>query len=278
MPQKRSEKVSSNKPKAAKQDSGARVIGSLVGTLGGALEEDIVEIDGFLSEEPPLTADTPRDKAKRRLLFVLGVIILILTVIGTISTVRFAVDFAGDLTSQKTLREQFTRFIYPLVITDPPDFQNAVDLPSPTIISAAVWRIILTGGNENYKRDMGFMTVPAIDVETSAHTLFGNEKFTITHQTVDNIEITFEYDAAADSYIVPENPRYMTYTPEVSSFTNVGESYRLSVNYILPSPLSLVEAGYKDEPIKTMIYTVSRSSGKMTITGIELPQNATGGE
>lgn len=243
-----------------------RVITQLVGSLGGALEGDVGEIGGLVAsyggDEPAVP------KRKYRIFVALGVFVLIMAVIGTVATVRFSVQLVQDIANQRALKDEFTVMLFPVVIVDPPEFDSPESLQSMTIISASVWKIILTGETGHYEKNLGTMTIPAIDVEASARSIFGYG-YDIIHQTIDDIQIVFEYYPETNSYVVPESPRYVTYTPEVTEITRVGELYTLKVSYMIPSPLSMVGVGYENEPVKEMIYTVSRSSGRSVINSIK---------
>jgi hypothetical protein len=246
-----------------------KVMSQLVGTLGDVLEEDMQEIDNFLPSETPETKREP-SKHKQRLLFVAGVLIMAFAIIGAVSTVAFAGGIIRDVADQTALKNEFTEFVYPLVIADAPNFTNAKEVSPNTLLSTAIWRIILQGGNVHYARDMGFMTVPELDVEASAHAIFGDQHIDFVHGTLDNVEVTFEYNAATKSYTVPENPRYMTYIPNISNLSNVGETYFVDVDYLLYSPLSVVDEKYDNTPFKTVRFTLQRSGSNVTVTSLEL--------
>jgi hypothetical protein len=246
-----------------------KVMSQLVGTLGDVLEEDMQEIDSFLPGE---TAETKREpgKHKQRLLFVAGVLIMVFAVIGVVSAVVFTAGIIRDFADQTALKNEFTEFVYPLVIADAPNFTKVNELSSGTVLSTAIWRIILQGGSEHYERDMGFMTVPELDVEASAHAIFGDQHIEFVHGTLDNVEVTFDYNAATKSYSVPENPRYMTYIPNISNISNVGETYLVDVDYLLYSPLSVVDEKYDNTPFKTVRFTLQRSGSNVTLSSLEL--------
>lgn len=260
-----------------------RVINRLVGTLGSALEEEAEEIDELLSSQV-IKGDNPDNYESastyenslgfftKRIYTVIGVIVLVLSIIGAITCVNFAGNLIYDIADRRSLKNEFATFVYPVVITDPPEFKSTENLQPLTVISSSVWKIILNGNTEKYEKNMGMMTIPAIDVEASARSIFGYG-YEIEHRTIDDIDITFEYNAEKNSYIVPEKPRYMTYMPRISEISNVGELYKVTVEYIAPSTLSVAGIEYDEEPIKTLIYTISRSKEKMTINSVEYSEN-----
>lgn len=254
-----------------------KVLNRLVGTLESALNEETKDFEELLGTEAYGGESAPAEKNAvgffpRRIYTVLGVIVLLLSIIGAITSVNFIGEFIYDIADQRSLKDEFAVFVYPVVITDPPEYKNAENLQPITIISSSVWRIILYGNTGKYEKSMGMMVIPAIDVEASARNIFGYG-YEIEHRTIDDINITFEYDAERNSYIVPENPRHMTYVPRISEISGVGELYKVTVEYMAPSTMSLAGVVYEEQPIKTLIYTISRSKEKMTINSIEYPVN-----
>ncbi len=245
------------------------VLNQLVGNLGSALEENVEEMDQLLTDNTDTVVEaSPKTKSHRGFI-VVGAIVLVLSIIGAVSTVRFISSTVYDIADQRALKQEFTKFIYPVVITDPPEFSSVEYLHSSTIIASSLWKIILFNDTSHYEKDMGIMTVPAIDVEASARSLFGYG-YEIEHRSIEDVEFLFEYDSSTNSYIVPEKTYYTTYAPKIVELSSVGELYTIKVNYISPSPLASAGIASEDDTIKTLIYTVSRSKGKMAIHSIEI--------
>ncbi len=202
----------------------------------------------------------------RKFFFAVGIIILILSVVGLISTVRFTVSAVRDLANQTALKNEFAEFIYPAVITDSPAFDKAENAPTSVVINAAIWRIILSGNTEKYENDGSYMTISEIDVESSAVSLFGFG-VAIQHQSVGSGSNMFEYNASGKTYNVPVETERITYWPRIVEISNVGELFTLKVEYMAPI---MGMPGEKEElePQKTMIYTLSRTSASMTLNSI----------
>lgn len=275
------ENVENEKPVKEKSagSSEPRIIKQLVGTLGNALEEDVNEIDEiFLGTYAESENKTKRNNAndsdsrykphKHRAYISIGVVVLILSVIGAFSSINFIGNFMYDIADKRALKNEFALFVYPVVITDPPTFENVDNLQTVTVLSSAIWKIILTKNTENYEKNYSMMIIPAIDVEASARSIFGYG-YEINHRTIEDVGVTFEYNPDINSYIVPEKPQYVTYAPLISEISNVGELYKVTVSYVAPSPLSIAGIDYENEAVKTLIYTISRSKEKMTINSIE---------
>jgi hypothetical protein len=248
------------------RDANEKTSERMFSPFSSSLEESISEIEDLTDTA---SEDAPERLRSPRVRLALGILVLVFAVTGVVSTVKLASNFIISVVERQSLKDEFSLFLYPMVIADPPSFTSPSELQSSTIIYASVWRIILFGDTSNYTKDLGMMTVPAPDVEKAAHDLFGAETPTLVHQTIDNIEFAFEYKPEKNSYIVPENPRFVNYTPLVNSVTNTGQTYKVSVEYIAPSPRSTVSGNKKDTPIKTVLYTVVRTRESMAVVSAE---------
>jgi len=272
-PEKKKPEQRKKQPPAQKEH---RVINSLVGNLSHALEEDVSEIDEMLEdkEKEKPQAREYHDKAQRpakyRFFLIFGLVVFWLAIMGALSVAQTVREIAYDITNQTALKEEFERFLFPVVVNDPPEFSGAENAPSSIVISSAIWQIILTGDTSNYERRMGIMVVPENDVEAAVRSVFGSG-FDIVHRSIDNIVMAFEYTSDTKSYTVPENPTFVTFSPRVSEISSTGDTYRVIVEYIAPTPQSIAGIEYEIQPVKTMIYTITRAGDKSkTIKSIEL--------
>ena len=215
---------------------------------------------------------------KRKGYLILGALMMILAVIGLISTVSFTVDKVkafADNTQQKT---EFARFIYPVVICDPAPFGQSVKLRSDTVITAAIWDIILYEDKSKYDSDFDMIIVPELDVEQHAAKLFGTG-LSIKHQSILGADVQFYYNEDIKSYRIPANPKYFTYSPYIEDITRVGESYTITVGYVSPTPAWLTLTGDETpKPEKYVNYIVQKRGDEYTLLGIQqsdkMPEDA----
>ncbi len=241
---------------------------TILSSLAGALDEDYSEIEEVMSPQQPSETTKTKYPVSQKIFFCVGVFILAMAIVGIVSTVNFTANFIGEIADQTSLKNEFAVFVYPVVASDPPAFENIEDLPSSTIINCSIWQIVLSGNTENYEIvDEYFMSVPEIDVEAAAASLFGYG-FVMEHQTVGFGNTVFEYVADTKSYTVPINPALNSYSPRITELSNVGELYTVTVEYMPPSALAIAGIETENDPDKTMIYTISKSKGKMTINSI----------
>lgn len=234
-----------------------------------ALGEQTEELAELTMAEPEPEMPDLGKGGKRKGYLILGAIMMILAVIGLFSTVNFTVDKVkafADNTQQKT---EFARFIYPVVICDPAPFGQSVKLRSDTVITAAIWDIILYEDKSKYDSDFDMIIVPELDVEQHAAKLFGTG-LSIKHQSILGADIQFYYNEDIKSYRIPANPKYFTYSPYIEDITRVGESYTITVGYVSPTPAWLTLTGDETpKPEKYVNYIVQKRGDEYTLLGIQ---------
>lgn len=243
-----------------------------------ALDEQSEELAELTMAEPEPKMPDLGKGGKRKGYLILGALMMILAVIGLISTVSFTVDKVkafADNTQQKT---EFARFIYPVVICDPAPFGQSVKLRSDTVITAAIWDIILYEDKSKYDSDFDMIIVPELDVEQHAAKLFGTG-LSIKHQSILGADVQFYYNEDIKSYRIPANPKYFTYSPYIEDITRVGESYTITVGYVSPTPAWLTLTGDETpKPEKYVNYIVQKRGDEYTLLGIQqsdkMPEDA----
>ncbi len=266
-PKPEKEPTASEKKKPEKKlDESIESIRRMFDDALGEQTEELAELT--MAEPEPEMPDLGKG-GKRKGYLILGAMMMILAVIGLFSTVNFTVDkikaFA-DNTQQKT---EFARFIYPVVICDPAPFGQSVKLRSDTVITAAIWDIILYEDKSKYDSDFDMIIVPELDVEQHAAKLFGTG-LSIKHQSILGADIQFYYNEDIKSYRIPANPKYFTYSPYIEDITRVGESYTITVGYISPTPAWLTLTGDETpKPEKYVNYIVQKRGDEYTLLGIQ---------
>ncbi|MBQ8176003.1 MAG: hypothetical protein IJ035_03085 [Oscillospiraceae bacterium] len=235
-----------------------------------ALDENREELSELTEApaEPEMPVGNP-EGFKRKLYMLFGVVVTLLAIVGLVSTIGFAVDKVKEFADNTQQKNEFAKYIYPVVICDPAPFNQAVKLRSDTMITAALWDIILYEDKSKYETEFDMIVVPVVDVEQHCAKLFGTG-LSVEHQSVLGADIQFYYDETIKSYRIPSNPKYFTYSPYVEEITRVGERYTLLVGYVSPTPawLTLDE---NDEPVsdKYMEYVVSKRGDELTLVAIQ---------
>jgi hypothetical protein len=272
---KESKELKEPKTPAEPDESGNqhRVINSLVGNLSNALEEDAGEIDEILEASSQGKGYHDREKRpmKYRFFLILGLLVFWQAIIGGIQTIRSISSFISDVSNQTSLKEELEQFIFPVVITDPPEFASTESPHSWTAIASGIWQIVLSGETVRFDRDRetGMVIIPESDVEAAVRGLFGSG-FDIEHRSIDYIVFIFQYVPESKSYLVPENPNHFTFTPRIAEISSSGDTYKITVEYIALTPLLIAGIAHEIVPVKSMIYTITRTRDRSkTIQSIE---------
>ena len=235
-------------------------------SVNEALGEDYEELSREINSAEEVSVERERPN---RFYLVFAVFVIIMSIVGIVSTCIFVKNGISDIVNQTGLKNDIALFLYPVVSVDPPECDEVKELPSTIVVESAIWRIILTGDNSNYEKQYNtYMYVPAVDVEYSIRAIYGSSAV-IQHQTVGGADASFIYNSETNSYLVPINPRYSAYSPRITEVSSVGELYTVKVDYIPPSALAVEGIEFENSPTKTMVYTLSMSKNTMTIHSIK---------
>lgn len=244
----------------------------LMEMLDSAFSEDVSEISEISEMEE--NSETASSGNKSVFYFVLGIIMIVLSIIGLSVSVGFIAGKIHSIMDNTAQKNDFERFIYPVVICDPPAFEQASKLRNETLISAAVWDIILYEDKSKYGADFDYIIVPAVDIEQHAAKLFG-DGLKIEHHTI-TAEITFYYDEEINSYRIPENPKYFTYSPTIEEIKRNGDGYVLTVGYLSPTPAWLAQTT-QEEPVpdKYVDYVLQKHGSEYILSSIKHSEKTT---
>lgn len=240
---------------------------SLKTALDSALDADVSEPED--DTEALKSFPKSRRTRTRTLYFTLGIVVSILSVIGLISSIHFAYDVIYGVVDNSAQKEEFAAYIYPVIIADPPAVDTATQLSSDTVLTAAIWDIILYADKDKYTQEYGNITVPQVDVENHAARLFGSG-LRFEHKTLGDIVLPFYYNEETASYMIPVSPQFFPYSPRVEEISRDGDVYILRVGYISPSPAWMVRNDAEEqEADKYMTHTLKKNSnGTYTILSI----------
>lgn len=241
--------------------------GPIKKALSGALGEDLNEIEELATvEEQPIRKR--RTTFKRSMYFSLGVFVSVMSLIGIIFTVNFSINTVKNIADNTAQKNEFAKYIYPLVVVDAPSFEEGTKPPIEVMLTSAIWNIIINKDKTKYENIDGYITVPASDVEVEATNLFG-KGITFTHQTLGDTSLYFDYSEETKSYIVPVSPHYLPYSPKVEDIKKVNDSrFELKVGYY-PPVQSWLPAGTKAVPDKYMTYILEKQGKKYSIISIK---------
>lgn len=260
---------------SAREKHNEDVINELLGEMEDAsdteIEEDITELgDG---SDDVRTAESPEEKyeKRRRAFFIVAVFVIIMAFIGMFSSIRFIVNGVRDLADNKALRNEFARFLLPVVANDIAPFENESEIPNTSKISCSIWNIMVNKDTSGYKPSpMGGILVPEYDVSVSCKEIFGTGA-SISHQTVGSGDSRFTYDEENHVYTCTKDLRFLNYAPKITAMTENNGTYILTVDYMPPSITMVTDdLGIMVEADKTLEYTVNRWDKKNTLMSVKL--------
>ncbi|MBR2868272.1 MAG: hypothetical protein IKB88_04285 [Clostridia bacterium] len=215
-------------------------------------------------------------RGKNKLAFPIGIIILILAVIGAVSTVRFVSDSVKKMTDNTVDKLKYEQMLEPVVMFDPEPFDDLNQADVSQLLNSAVWALLMSEeGTEKYpysEGDVFGIIVPQEDIEKYFVSLFGTEiDIASMHASVDMSAFDITYDAALKSYILPITGVESAYTPKVYEIEKKGSSVILSVGYIGSKAWAqAADEGYEaPEPDKYMKITLRERNGGMYIASIQ---------
>lgn len=210
------------------------------------------------------------NKRRRPIAAILGLLILIFTVIGVVSTIVTAVNITKSLLDNTAQKQEFERIIYPVLMLDPVPFENVEAADEMLLLEASMWAVILNGETDKYDvNDIGFTLIPSIDLDVWCKKMFG-ENITLNHQTMEGEGFLFYYDETQKVYQVPDGSEIVHYTPSVESISKKGNVYTLKVGYLSPSAITTtIFTGEEPVADKIMYYVLTKEKNKYLITSIK---------
>lgn len=236
------------------------------------IETDIADL-GAEESDDTAAAEKP---AKHRFFFGFAIFIVIMAIIGMISSVRFVINGIGSLMDNTSLKEEFTGFILPVVANDVAPFSGESEIAHSAKVGCSIWNILLNKDISEYKKTPdGELLIPEYDVSVSCKELFGSGA-EMVHQSTGTADTRFIYSEQSHTYTCTYNMRYLSYAPGIVKMEQNGSVYTLTVNYFPPS-ISVVSQniGIESQPEKTMEYAIMRENGKNTLLSVkEAPKDA----
>ncbi len=220
--------------------------------------------------------DNNKKGGRNKLAFPIGIIVLILAVVGAVSTVRFAADSIKKMTDDSADKLKYEQMLEPVVMFDPDPFDDLNQADVSQLLNSAVWALLMSDeGTEKYPYSEGEVfgiIVPQEDIEKHFVNLFGTEiDIASMHSSIDMSAYDITYDAALKSYILPITGVESAYTPKVYEIDEKGSSVILSVGYIGSKTWAqAADEGYEaPEPDKYMKITLRERSGGLYIASIQ---------
>lgn len=188
----------------------------------------------------------------------IGGVFIILCVIGFFSLLGSCFQFTRSLLDNSGAKLDYEKKLLPVVMFDPPPFENPASMRPVDLLTYSVWAAVLGDKRDTYEYDdNAAMVIPASDVDMAAYNLFG-PGIGLTHSSFGDYEITYLYNEDTKSYHVPVSAMTGYYTPRVEEIVKKGDIVELRVGYIPPASVLNLDLTGKGEteqvPQKYMTY------------------------
>lgn len=212
-------------------------------------------------------------KKKNKFFFGFSVFVVVMAIIGLFSSVKFIYNGIRYIADNTSLKNEFARFLLPVVANDIAPFQYESDLSDSARINCAIWNILINKDISDYKSSLeGEYLIPEYDVSVSCREIFGSGS-SVEHRTVGYGNSRFTYDETNHVYSCARDLRYLNYAPRIADMTEDNGTYTITVEYLPPSfSVTAENLGLEIEPDKTMIYTVNRWDGQNTLMSVNFPE------
>lgn len=256
-----------NKQVTPREKHNEDVINELFGSpeVETDIEGDITEL-GSEPDDDIKIAPNPR---KHKFFFGFAVFIVIMAAIGCVSSVRFVSNAVRDIMDNTSLKNEFAKFLLPVVANDIAPFENESEISNSAKVSIAIWNVLLNKDTSGYKTtETGDFHIPEYDIGVSCAEIFGSGS-TLSHQSVGAGDTRFVYDETNHYYICSGSMRYLNYAPRITEMTENNGTYVLTVEYLPPSFTMVSEnIGIEVTADKTMEYTINRWDKKNTLMSV----------
>jgi len=195
---------------------------------------------------------------RRRYAAPIGGAFILLAFVGLVAVVLTSINLTDQLLGNQADKERIEDIIRPLLMWDPPPFEDPADINPVLLLHASMWSALGYSSypfNENQE-----MEVPASDLDWAANRLFG-PGVTLSHRTFGEYEQSYYFDASRDIYHVAATAQLFRHSPRVISIERNGDYYDVLVGYIPPQgafTANLQGARGIPEPEKYMVYVMRR--------------------
>ncbi|MDR1464540.1 MAG: hypothetical protein LBJ11_04490 [Oscillospiraceae bacterium] len=217
-------------------------------------------------------------KKRRRWAFPLGLAIIALALVGTVTLVSLLSKQFNTWIDNPKEKQGYEKFLKNIIMNDPSPFDEVGRANMPQLIDICIWSLLdserMPKPKEFPPSEDGGVLIPAFEVDAEFARLFGPDVKPL-HGTVQGSSYEFVYDQNNRWYSIPVTGMQPIYTPEVVRIDKQGSSVTLTVNYISTDDYRLDDAGNRQtaEPSKTMLVTLYASGNSYIVGAVHAPEN-----
>jgi hypothetical protein len=174
-----------------------------------------------------------------------------------------------SIANQDSLKAELKQYVSPYVVNDLPEFSDASALSNAMMLRCAAWSLLLNADESYEQDDYGNLIVPVSELSRYAKQMFGED----TELEPDSDyygSLAISYDAEQEAYLIPQQPDYATYYPQIGAVHRTSDGYQVEVKYIISDLLTNLKADSEDVVVKTMQYTLEETDDGYRVTAISL--------
>lgn len=181
-----------------------------------------------------------------------------------IITLLSALSRTAAVVSNSPTNTKYGSYIAPVVMHDPPPFDDSSHLDANVKIAASIWRNIFQKGASTYKEldAEGLTLMPASDVQSACTELFG------PNATINTIESVrgqfFSHTAGDDCFHISATSNAGSLVPHVDDIIEEDDALSLAVSYFSRDEKNLKAGDNKaaaPSPVKRMVYNLRLDEG-----------------
>ena len=210
----------------------------------------------------------PNKNKRRRYAAPIGGVFILLAFVGLVAVVLTSLNLTNQLLGNQADKERIEDIIRPLLMWDPPPFEDPADISPALLLHASMWAAL---GHQSYPfNENQEMEVPASDLDVAATRLFG-PGVTLQHRTFGDYEQSYYFDSVRQIYHVAATVQLFRHSPQVVSIERGESYYDVRVGYLPPQgafTASLQGARGIPEPEKYMIYVMRRAGDTFQIVAL----------
>ncbi len=251
----------------------ARKRSAFSAAIRAALDENAQELEDVKAEQLPaddeIDVAVGKSRKGKRGYFIAGFICTIFAVVGLVFCVMQGIRWIRNFADSSSLKTQLEDVVYPAVVMDLPEFEQAADAAPEMLMSAAVMDILMYGDLSQYTEVFDVISIPAQDVKKRADAMFG-VTLPEEYMTLFAPGELFFYDESTGCYNVPSSPVIFSYAPEVQEIKRAEEVYTLTVVYRADTAQWQQRSeNYNASGEKTMEITLNKSGDDYQIIRIK---------
>ena len=204
----------------------------------------------------------------------LGGVFIVLCVIGLINVVGLCFNFTRSILDNSVSKQAYATRLLPIVMFDPPPFEDPIMIPAEDILMYSIWSTILEYDREELQYDDSLsVIVSASEVDIKAFSLFGPD-VKLTHGLISPYQ-SYYYVKETKSYHVPIDILTGISTPRVETINKKGDTIELHVGYVPPADILNVDlentGNYESKPVKYMDYILKKGKTDYYLHAIREP-------